>query len=104
MNSRIRAFSSVCLSSAVIAATAVAPVFADTKRDDGDEPGQALGVQGAILWFVVLPLVITGIISLLVMGPGWISAAKQSAPNGFLDDPTAGELTSSSDAPEITSR
>lgn len=86
----------------MIVATNVAPVFAGTKRDDGDEPGQALGVQGAILWFVLLPLLITGIISLLVMGPGWVSAAKQSAPNGFLDDPTVGENSNATGSREIS--
>jgi hypothetical protein len=64
------------------------PVLADNKRDDGDQPGTGLGVQGAILWFVILPLAIYAVIALLVMGPGWVSAAKKSATNGFLDDPT----------------
>lgn len=102
MNNRIRAIASVCFASTIVTVTAIAPVWAGTKRDDGDDPGQGLGVQGAILWFVLLPLAISGIIALLVMGPGWVSAAKKSAPNGFLDDPTA-SAQPVSDKPEVAS-
>jgi len=86
---------SVCVASGVIALTSALPVLAGTKHDDGDQPGQGLGVQGAILWFVILPLAIYGVIALLVMGPGWVSAAKKSATNGFLDDPTGDKPVSS---------
>ena len=47
-----------------------------------------MGTLSAILWFVVLPLTITGIIALLTMGPSWTSAARKSTKDGFLDDPT----------------
>lgn len=91
VNIKIRSISSVVISGAVIAATTFVPVLATTKRDDGDDPGQGLGTQGAILWFVLLPMAISGIIALLVMGPGWVSTAKKSAENGFLDDPTSAD-------------
>lgn len=58
------------------------------KRDDGDEPGEPMGTLSAILWFVVLPLAITGIITLLTLGPSWTSAARNSTRDGYLDDPT----------------
>ena len=61
------------------------------KRDDGDEPGQPLGTLYAILWFVVLPFAITGIITLLTLGPSWTSAARNSTRDGYLDDPTLGD-------------
>ena len=68
------------------------PVLAEsTKRDDGDEPGVHMGTLDAILWFVVLPLAITGIITLLTLGPSWTSAARNSTRNGYLDDPTLSE-------------
>jgi hypothetical protein len=86
---------SACVAGGVIALANALPVLAGTKHDDGDQPGQGLGVQGAILWFVILPLSIYGLIALLVMGPGWVSAAKKSATNGFLDDPTGDKPVSS---------
>jgi hypothetical protein len=58
------------------------------KRDDGDEPGEPMGTLSAILWFVVLPIAITGIITLLTLGPSWTSAARNSTRDGYLDDPT----------------
>lgn len=74
---------------AVLASTSVAPAFAETtKRDDGDQPGEPMGTLNAILWFVVLPLAISGIIALLTMGPSWTSAARKSTRDGYLDDPT----------------
>ena len=76
----------------ILSATAIYPVLAETiKRDDGDEPGEPMGTLNAILWFVVLPLAITGIITLLTLGPSWTSAAKNSTRDGYLDDPTLGE-------------
>ena len=76
----------------ILSATAIYPVLAETiKRDDGDEPGEPMGALNAILWFVVLPLAITGIITLLTLGPSWTSAAKNSTRDGYLDDPTLGE-------------
>ncbi|MDP4589264.1 MAG: hypothetical protein NWS06_00455 [Candidatus Nanopelagicales bacterium] len=77
---------------AILSVTAIYPVLAETiKRDDGDEPGEPMGTLNAILWFVVLPLAITGIITLLTLGPSWTSAAKNSTRDGYLDDPTLGE-------------
>jgi hypothetical protein len=74
---------------AVLAATSASPAFAEvTKRDDGDEPGEPMGTLNAILWFVVLPVVITGVITLLTLGPSWTSAARKSTRGGYLDDPT----------------
>ena len=74
---------------AILAATSVSPAFAEsTKRDDGDQPGEPMGTLNAILWFVVLPLTISGIIALLTMGPSWTSAARKSTRGGYLDDPT----------------
>ncbi len=77
---------------AILSVTAIYPVLAETiKRDDGDEPGEPMGTLNAILWFVVLPLAIAGIITLLTLGPSWTSAAKNSTRDGYLDDPTLGE-------------
>lgn len=77
---------------AILSVTAIYPVLAEsTKRDDGDEPGVQMGTLNAILWFVVLPLAITGIITLLTLGPSWTSAARNSTRNGYLDDPTLSE-------------
>ena len=88
MSKNLRKAVSVCVASGVVALAIALPALAGGKHDDGDQPGQGLGVQGAILWFVILPAAIYAIIALLVMGPGWVSAAKKSATNGFLDDPT----------------
>ncbi len=77
---------------AILSVTAIYPVLAEsTKRDDGDEPGVPMGTLNAILWFVVLPLAITGIITLLTLGPSWTSAARNSTRDGYLDDPTLSE-------------
>ena len=88
MSKNFRKAVSICVASGVVALASALPALAGGKHDDGDQPGQGLGVQGAILWFVILPAAIYAIIALLVMGPGWVSAAKKSATNGFLDDPT----------------
>lgn len=95
MSKNFRKAVSVCVASGVVALANVMPVIADGKRDDGDQPGAGMGVQAAVLWFVILPLAIYALIALLVMGPGWVSAAKKSAPNGFLDDPTGEKPVSS---------
>ena len=74
---------------AVLTATSVSPALAEsTKRDDGDQPGDPMGTLNAILWFVVSPLAIYGILALLTMGPSWTSAARKSTRGGYLDDPT----------------
>jgi hypothetical protein len=90
-------------STAVLATTAL-PAFAEsTKRDDGDQPGEPMGTLYAVLWFVVLPLVITGLLALLTMGPSWTSAARNSTRDGFLDDPTlADRQVNQSDRSQIT--
>ena len=77
---------------AILVLTSVSPAFAEsTKRDDGDQPGEPMGTLNAILWFLVLPLTIYGIIALLTMGPSWTSAARKSTRGGYLDDPTLAE-------------
>lgn len=91
------------LAVAVLSATSISPAFAETtKRDDGDQPGEPMGTLNAILWFVVLPVAISGIIALLTMGPSWTSAARKSTRNGYLDDPTLSERqVSGSDRSQI---
>lgn len=89
MTTGIRRIWSTSSAIAILLSTSVAPAFAEsTKRDDGDQPGVPMGTLSAILWFVVLPLTITGIIALLTLGPSWTSAARNSTKGGFLDDPT----------------
>jgi len=89
MTRRIRRFWATTIAVSVLAVTSVSPAIAEaTKRDDGDEPGEPMGTLNAILWFVVLPLAIYGIIALLTMGPSWTSAARKSTRGGYLDDPT----------------
>jgi hypothetical protein len=89
MKTSIRRLWSISSVAAVLISTSVSPAFAEsTKRDDGDQPGEAMGTLNAILWFVVLPLAISGIIALLTMGPSWTSAARKSTRDGYLDDPT----------------
>jgi hypothetical protein len=89
MTRRIRRFWAATLAVSVLAVASVSPAIAEaTKRDDGDEPGEPMGTLNAILWFVVLPLAIYGIIALLTMGPSWTSAARKSTRGGYLDDPT----------------
>lgn len=89
MKTSIRRLWSSSLVAAVLVSTSVSPAIAEsTKRDDGDQPGEAMGTLYAILWFVVLPLAISGIIALLTLGPSWTSAARKSTRDGYLDDPT----------------
>lgn len=97
MKTSIRRLWSSTSVAAVLVSTSVAPAFAEsTKRDDGDQPGEAMGTLNAILWFVVLPLVISGIITLLTLGPSWTSAARKSTRDGYLDDPTLADREVSS--------
>ncbi len=102
MSNKFRTALTAGFSTAVLLATTVAPVIADSRRDDGDEPGQSMSALSTFLWFVVLPLAIYGIIALLVMGPGWVSAAKKSSANGFLDDPTADSVSSKPETAQLT--
>jgi hypothetical protein len=89
MTTSIRRIWSTTTAVAVLTATSVSAAFAnDLKRDDGDQPGEPMGTLNAILWFVVLPFVIIGIITLLTLGPSWTSAARKSTRDGYLDDPT----------------
>jgi len=89
MTTSIRRIWSTSAAIAILVSTSVAPAFAEsTKRDDGDQPGEPMGTLNAILWFVVLPLAISGIIALLTLGPSWTSAARKSTRDGYLDDPT----------------
>jgi len=89
MKSSIRRLWSSSSAVAILVLTSVSPAFAEsTKRDDGDQPGEPMGTLNAILWFVVLPLTIYGILALLTMGPSWTSAARKSTRDGYLDDPT----------------
>lgn len=89
MKTSIRRIWSSSAALAILVTTSVAPAFAEsTKRDDGDQPGEPMGTLSAILWFVVLPLAITGIIVLLTLGPSWTSAARKSTRGGYLDYPT----------------
>ena len=92
MTRSIRRIWSTSSALAVLVSTSISPAFAEsTKRDDGDQPGEPMGTLNAILWFVVLPLAITGFITLLTLGPSWTSAARNSTRNGYLDDPTLSE-------------
>ena len=89
MKSSIRRLWSSSSAVAILVLTSASPAFAEsTKRDDGDQPGEPMGTLNAILWFVVLPLTIYGILALLTMGPSWTSAARKSTRGGYLDDPT----------------
>lgn len=89
---------------AVLTATAIAPAIANGKNDDGEDRGTPMSLTAAILWFVVLPLAIAGVIALLVAAPGWIRSAQVSTEGGFLDDPTrADRLEASSSQKEIGS-
>lgn len=73
---------------AVISASVVGPAFAGTHNDDGEDRGTPMSLTQVILWFVVSPIAISGLISLTVMAPGWVRKARASSVNGFLDDPT----------------
>ena len=94
---------SVISTTFVLGATVLAPAFATSgKRDDGDEPGVGLGVGGAIILFVLVPLAISGIIALAVLAPGWTSSARKATKNGFLDDPTSEQLNSNPERAKLT--
>jgi hypothetical protein len=98
MTISIRRIWSTSSALAVLVITSISPAFAEsTKRDDGDQPGEPMGMLSAILWFVVLPLAISGIIALLTMGPSWTSAARNSTRGGYLDDPTLSDRQVSGD-------
>jgi hypothetical protein len=104
MTISIRRIWSTTAALAVLTSASVSTAFAEVlKRDDGDQPGEPMGTLNAILWFVVLPLAITGIITLLTLGPSWTSAARKSTRGGYLDDPTlADRQVSGSDRSQIS--
>ena len=103
VSKNIQRFATTCFSVAVISASYIAPALADSgKRDDGDEPGAGLGFLNSVLMFVVIPLVVSGVIALLVMAPGWTKSAKNATKNGFLDDPSSVEKSLESDLKQIS--
>lgn len=92
MNSKLRRIWATTASTAVLSATVIVPAMANGgKYDDGQEAGEPLGMMNAILWFVILPLSVTGLIALLTLAPGWTSSARKATKGGFLDDPTAAD-------------
>ena len=94
---------SVISSTFVLGVTTLAPAFATGgKRDDGDDPGAGIGVGGAIILFVLVPLAISGIIALAVLAPGWTSSARKATKNGFLDDPNSDQLSSGPERAKLT--
>ena len=102
MTFSIRRIWSTSAVTAVLVTTSTSQAFAeDLRRDDGDHPGEPMGMLNVILWFVVLPLVITGLITVLTMGPSWTSAARKSTREGYLDDPTLSERQIADDRPQI---
>lgn len=74
---RLRRTAATISSTLVIAAAQVLPAIANSKRDDGDEPGAPLSTASAIVIFVLIPLAITGLITLFVMAPGWTKKSKE---------------------------
>ena len=88
MTNNFRRLSAIASATLVLGATAVVPVFATNKRDDGDDTGTGIGTASAIIYFVLVPLAISGVIALLVLAPGWTKNARNSTRGGFLDDPT----------------
>jgi hypothetical protein len=92
VNTNLKRLWATTSSTAVISATAILPAFANGgKYDDGQDAGEPLGMLNAILLFVILPLGIISLITVLTMAPGWASAARKSTKGGFLDDPTLGD-------------
>lgn len=75
----------------MITASTAIPALAGDHRDDGDQPGTGMGATRAILLFVLLPIAISGLITLVVLAPGWMKSARAATTGGFLDDPTARE-------------
>ncbi len=76
---------------AVLSATVIGPALAGGKNDDGEDRGTPMSLMSAILWFVVLPLTISAVISLFVLAPGWMRSAQDSLEGGYLNDPTLGD-------------
>jgi len=100
----LRRITALASTTFVLSATAVAPAFATTKRDDGDEPGAGIGSASAIIYFVIVPLAISGFIALLVLAPGWTKNARNATRGGFLDDPTLADrqVTQATERQQIT--
>ena len=74
---RLRRTAATLSSTLIITATYFLPAIADNRRDDGDEPGAPLSTATAIVIFVLVPLAITGLITLFVMAPGWTKKSKE---------------------------
>jgi hypothetical protein len=68
VNARTLFRAAIMASAAVVMMAATSPVFAQ-NRDDGDDPGQQLTVLENLLLFVVAPLGLFLLISLLVLAP-----------------------------------
>ena len=73
---------------AVLTATAIGPVLASGKNDDGEDRGTPMPLWWAIVLFGVVPLLVSAAISLIVLLPDWASRAHASTRGGYLDDPT----------------
>ncbi|MEZ5115733.1 MAG: hypothetical protein R2737_05630 [Candidatus Nanopelagicales bacterium] len=65
------------LASAVVLAATALPALAETiKRDDGDEPGDPMTLAQGFGLFVLVPLAIIAVISLLVLAPSWTRSGR----------------------------
>ena len=72
----------------MLTATAIGPVLASGKNDDGEDRGTPMPLWWAIVLFGVVPLLISAAISLIVLVPDWSARARKSTRGGYLDDPT----------------
>lgn len=81
----MRRLMTAALSSAVLLATAAAPVMALTKPDDGDEPGALPSTMTVLLLFVGIPLLVTALIYALVYLPGMRSPKTPYAGGSEVD-------------------
>jgi hypothetical protein len=64
-----RRLAAICLSTAVLALTAVSPAVA-ARRDDGDDPGEPLSIALALGLFVGVPLLVYAIVAAFIYLPG----------------------------------
>jgi hypothetical protein len=71
------------------------PAFAAVRRDDGDQPGDTMTWGTALLLFVGIPLVFSGLVWLLVSAPGWTRGGRTGDVDAWTGDP----LVLDSDSP-----
>lgn len=83
-------------------ASAMGGLGHSSSFDDGEERGTPMSIGQAVLFFVVIPLAIVGLVWLLVKAPGWTRSGRTGSDDVWAGDPLSVGTAASSDRAALT--